>query len=584
VKERREQGSGSDQAAGYSSPSSAVGKQTLIGQLYPGGAPAVQRKPGGSHAAADAEPGVAPPVGGIDKPGFIDQSDGANLRDGPAESGGHKLRDQPLSPATRVFVTGTHPGASDWWYVTAYVGGAMVRGYVQGARVNIHLPEPLAKLHQVVSGDTVEKLAAQEYGSAVRDGHDLRYYENVLLYVNAHAAPRPRAGIAGSFQDPGVLGGGGNNIQLVAGHRIWLVSPGYAKALEHVVPSGSLTGGAVAKAGRFVGHLQDILRSVAESRNQFGEVAGEYAEAIHGHLPEIAGIVAGFIVAEATSAFLAATPTGIGQIAAVVIQLALAAFGAAGMVQAGAEAATHAIEWLAVAWTAKGDETKIASASKAFLHMLVSIAVAALSYAGAKGNYGNALKIARSMPTGGLPALAVAGSGRMAGAGAGTGVLLGPSTGSIGAAGHAMMQADHDGDGRSEIDDAKEAAKPTVEPAAKGEAVAEQTAAEQAATETSVVDKLQRYVLNPEHPVGSSKAKWFKEALGYTRENAGVLASQIRFSPTRAIATELTTHGQKFNQTISIVGVNGKSIDVMFAWIRNNDGIVRLVSAIPSKK
>jgi len=46
--------------------------------------------------------------------------------------------------------------------------------------------------------------------------------------------------------------------------------------------------------------------------------------------------------------------------------------------------------------------------------MLVSIAIAALSYLGVKGNYGNALEIPSSMRTGGLPALAVAGGGQMA--------------------------------------------------------------------------------------------------------------------------------------------------------------------------
>src|SRR5262249_16153027 len=88
-------------------------------------------------------------------------------------------------------------------------------------------------------------------------------------------------------------------------------------------------------------------------------------------------------------------------------------------------------------------DEKIAAASVEFLKMLVSIAIAALSYVGAKGNLGNAVKIANSVPTGGLPAMALAGSGHMGGgAGAGTGVLIGPSTGSIGAAGNAMMQAD----------------------------------------------------------------------------------------------------------------------------------------------
>jgi hypothetical protein len=218
------------------------------------------------------------------------------------------------------------------------------------------------------------------------------------------------------------------------------------------VPSGSLTGGAVAKVKRFVGHLEDILHSVTRSPQHFGEVAGEYAQAIRDHMPEIVGIVAGFLMAEATSAFLAATPTGVGQIAATVIQLGLSAFGAAGAIQAGAEALKHAGEWLTIAWTAQGKDDRIAAASKEFLKMLVSIAMAALSALGARANYGNALKIASSMPTGGLPAMAMAGGGQVGGgAGAGTGVLVGPGTGSLGVSGNAMMQADDkNGGGRND--------------------------------------------------------------------------------------------------------------------------------------
>jgi Domain of unknown function (DUF4157) len=425
----------------------------LLDQFAGGGQQqaAVQRAP--AVTGAGGGPAITSPKGGIDKVGFIDQSDGANIRTGPAEAGGKTVRDQPLPPATRVFVSGTHPDASQWWYVTAYLKGDMVRGYVQGFRVNTDLPEPLAELHEVTPGETAEHFAKLKFGDAVTDGHDLRYYENVLLYVNQQ---RGRAGVTGSYQDPGVLGGGSNNVQTIAGHRIWLISAAYAKALESVVPSGSLTGGAVAKVKRFVGHIEDILRSVSESRHHCGEVAGEYAQAIRDHLPEIAGIVAAFIMAEATSALLAATPTGVGQIAAVVIQLALAAFGAAGIVQAGLEAVKHAGEWLTLAWTAKGKDEKIAAASIEFLKMLVSVAIAALSYAGVKGNYGNALKIASSMPTGGLPALAVAGGGRVGGgAGVGTGVLIGPSTGAIGTAGNAMMQADKDGGGGSDKSEPK---------------------------------------------------------------------------------------------------------------------------------
>lgn len=399
---------------------------------------AVQRSPATIGATTGAA--VTPPTAGIDKTGFIDRKDGANLHTDPVGSADVLVRDKPLPPATRVFVSGTHPRGADWWYVTAFLPEAMVRGYVQGFRVDTRLPEPLAELHLVADGETAEGLAKQKFSGAVSDGHDLRYYENVLLYANQDRHP---PGVRGTYQDPGLLGGGSNNVQLVAGELIWLVSAPYARSLQGLVPSGSLTGGAVAKARRFVGHIEDILRSVTESRHHFGEVAGEYAQAIRDHLPEIAGIVAAFIMAEATSAFLAATPTGVGQIAAVVIQLALAAFGAAGMVQAGLEAVKHASAWLTIAWTASGKDDRIAAASIEFLKMLVSVAIAALSYLGVKGNFGNAVKIASSMPTGAVPAFAVARGGQMTGgAGAGTGVLIGPSTGSLGTAGNAMMQAD----------------------------------------------------------------------------------------------------------------------------------------------
>ena len=35
---------------------------------------------------------------------------------------------------------------------------------------------------------------------------------------------------------------------------------------------------------------------------------------------------------------------------------------------------------------------------------------------------------------------------------------------------------------------------------------------------------------------------------------------------------------------ISIKDANGRNIDVNFSWIKNNDGIIRLVTAIPTKK
>lgn len=101
------------------------------------------------------------------------------------------------------------------------------------------------------------------------------------------------------------------------------------------------------------------------------------------------------------------------------------------------------------------------------------------------------------------------------------------------------------------------------------------------ATRESVDDKLARYLLNPDHPVGGSKARWFEEALGYTRANADDLAKQLTFDPTKAVQTAVTEHGTKFNQIIDVVGANGRTIPVKVAWIRNNDGVVRIVTAVP---
>ncbi|MCG8418946.1 MAG: hypothetical protein MJE77_13495 [Proteobacteria bacterium] len=327
----------------------------------------------------------------INKPGFIDNDDGSNIRTGPAELFGQPLTAQPLPPATRVFVSGQHPEAPTWWYASAHLPEAIVRGYVQNFRVNTDLPEPSAKLYQIKSADTVEALARREFSASVRDGHDLRYYENVLLAVNRD---KNRAGIKGTFQDPGIFGGGANNIQLEAGRRIWLVSPAYARSLEGMVPDGSLTNGGYAKVKRVLGHIDDLVQSVTDSPQYFGEVAGEYAEAIKDHLPEIIGITAGFILAESASAFLAATPTGVGQLAAVVIQLGLAAFGASFAIDAGIEALKHGEQWLTLAWTAKGDPSMLTEASKEFLKMLVSIATVALAILGVRGNVGKGLKIA----------------------------------------------------------------------------------------------------------------------------------------------------------------------------------------------
>ena len=103
-------------------------------------------------------------------------------------------------------------------------------------------------------------------------------------------------------------------------------------------------------------------------------------------------------------------------------------------------------------------------------------------------------------------------------------------------------------------------------------------------TKESVDTKLSTYLLNSDHPAGGSKAKWFKEALGFTKDNSDDLAQQILFDPQKAASIVTNAYGTKFSQIIPIKGANGRVIDVEFIWIKNNDGIIRLVTSIPTKK
>ncbi|MBN8228725.1 AHH domain-containing protein [Corallococcus macrosporus] len=317
--------------------------------------------------------------------GFIDQSDGANLRTLPAEMKGSAcLTQAPLPPGTRVSVIRDHAQAPGWSYVSTSVGGYLLQGYMQSLRITTRLPEPAATLYQVRPGDRLEPIAARIYRQAIQPGRDLRFYENVIHHVNAKGGRKGVQRVDG-------------DVRLVAGERIWLVSIAFANQLQGIVSSGSITHEALTRARRAAQHLDDVITSVNQADQFFGEVAGQYGQAIRDNWLEIAAMVVGFIAAEAFSAFLAATPTGVGQLAAALIQLGLAAWGAHGLVEAGGEALKHAQLWLTQAWEANGSPEKLKEASKSFLRMLVSIAMAALALMGAKTNLGRGLKLAKAV-------------------------------------------------------------------------------------------------------------------------------------------------------------------------------------------
>lgn len=116
------------------------------------------------------------------------------------------------------------------------------------------------------------------------------------------------------------------------------------------------------------------------------------------------------------------------------------------------------------------------------------------------------------------------------------------------------------------------------------EKVSERIAGSSKLTQESINSKLDGYLLNKDHPIGGSKAKWFEKALGFNKNNSQQLSSQIIFDKSKAVQTAVTEYGTKYSQVIPIKGINGKIIEVEFVWIKNNDGIVRLVTSIPTKK
>ena len=83
------------------------------------------------------------------------------------------------------------------------------------------------------------------------------------------------------------------------------------------------------------------------------------------------------------------------------------------------------------------------------------------------------------------------------------------------------------------------------------------------------IEKLEDYVLNPEHPMGKNKAKGFREVLGIERWHAVAFAELIRTSLPKAHAAtqESDDFGERWTTFHEIVGLNGKSAIVTVAWM-----------------
>nr|WP_163504084.1 DUF637 domain-containing protein [Halomonas socia] len=86
----------------------------------------------------------------------------------------------------------------------------------------------------------------------------------------------------------------------------------------------------------------------------------------------------------------------------------------------------------------------------------------------------------------------------------------------------------------------------------------------------AVIDprKFTEYALNPQHPVGGSKARVFESALGFTRNNADDLMQQVRqgVMENTPIPGKVDQFGERFTVDIPVTGPAGSGV-VRTGWI-----------------
>lgn len=96
-------------------------------------------------------------------------------------------------------------------------------------------------------------------------------------------------------------------------------------------------------------------------------------------------------------------------------------------------------------------------------------------------------------------------------------------------------------------------------------------------------DKFINYALN--YDKAPDKARVFESALGYTKENCETLIKDIESHFDTELLEERGDqgHGMRYQQIMELTGPNGKTANVLTAWIEDGDN-VRLTSVYVTKK
>lgn len=101
--------------------------------------------------------------------------------------------------------------------------------------------------------------------------------------------------------------------------------------------------------------------------------------------------------------------------------------------------------------------------------------------------------------------------------------------------------------------------------------------------------KTEAYLLNLDHPVGGAKAKFFKDVLGYTKDDSKLFHKNIAESLIGKIpvSTEETKFGLKHTFNVSLKGKNGtyKNANVVVVTQKDNDRkTYKIVTVYPRKE
>lgn len=95
-------------------------------------------------------------------------------------------------------------------------------------------------------------------------------------------------------------------------------------------------------------------------------------------------------------------------------------------------------------------------------------------------------------------------------------------------------------------------------------------------------EKFINYSLNPDNPNARGKAEAYEKGLGYTRENADELISQVHdyvTSGNKPYEVSQSDYGTKYKFRIPVTGPNGKTKNVIAVYqIDNGQSVPRMIT------